>query len=80
MYCFANAEYDYRYYRTRISHKLYSSAILWLISRYEGWMIKAIKIVNLRRCNLSRQQGRKLRALLNMGLKWGGLAFISRDE
>jgi predicted nucleotide-binding protein (sugar kinase/HSP70/actin superfamily) len=43
MYCFANAEYDYRYYRTRISHKLYSSAILWLISRYEGWMIKAIK-------------------------------------
>ncbi len=43
LYCFANGEYDHRYYKTKLSKKIYNSLLLRFISHYENLMIKAIK-------------------------------------
>lgn len=43
MYCFANGEYDHRYYGTKISKKFYNSFLLWFIARFEKMMIDSIK-------------------------------------
>lgn len=43
LYCFANGEYDHRYYKTKLSKKIYNSLLLRFISHYENLMIKSIK-------------------------------------
>ncbi len=43
MYCFANGEYDHRYYDTKLSKKIYNSFILRLITMYESMLRKVIK-------------------------------------
>lgn len=43
MYCFANGEYDHRYYGTKLSKKIYNTFLLKFITMYESLMIKSIK-------------------------------------
>lgn len=43
MYCFANGEYDHRYYKTKLSKKIYNTFILKLITMYETLIRKTIK-------------------------------------
>ena len=43
MYCFANGEYDYKYYGTKLLKKAYNTIVLKFIMGYESIMIKAIK-------------------------------------
>ncbi len=43
MYCFANGEYDRRYYKTKLSKKIYNTILLLFITRYEKLMINSIK-------------------------------------
>lgn len=43
LYCFANGEYDHRYYGTKLSKKIANSLLLNFISKYEKKMIKSIK-------------------------------------
>ena len=43
MYCFANGEYDRRYYKTKLSKKIYNTILLAFITRYEKLMINSIK-------------------------------------
>ena len=43
LYCFANGEYDHRYYGTKLSKKIYNTFLLKFITHYETLMIKSIK-------------------------------------
>ena len=42
MYCFANGEYDRRYYRTKLSKKIYNTLILKIITIYETMLRNSI--------------------------------------
>lgn len=43
MYCFANGEYDHRYYGTKLSKKIYNTVLLKLIEHYEKILIQAVQ-------------------------------------